>query len=163
MVDRRTRSGGTLPAVTDEVDDAEPAFDDEADAEELDGFDQARRELEGAASDLERLTELLGERTDALDTLEALVDHLLGLVDVPLVVVDADGRIAAVSRGAADSVDALADALGKPAKSVLPTGSAGPAVPAPAPSETDGADPEGVAASRVVVLPRGSTVVRLDG
>jgi len=159
MVDRRTRSGGTLPAVTGEVDDADEALDDAVEAAGLAGFDEARRELEGAASDLEQLTQLLHERTDALDTLEALVDHLLGLVDVPLVVVDADGRIAAVSRGAADSVGDLADALGKQATSVLPAGST---APAPVPPSADGADAEGAARSRVVVLPRGSTVVRLD-
>jgi hypothetical protein len=139
MVDRHTRSD-------DEADQATSHADGH------DGVEEARRELEGAAADLESVTQLLHERTDALDTLEALVDHLLGLVDVPLVVVDADGRIAAVSRGAADSMDALTDALGKSAASVLPSGALTEAAP----------DAEGAARSRAVVLPSGSTVVRLD-
>jgi hypothetical protein len=144
MVDRRSGSRGTRDERGPVDAEPEPPAPDE---------DEVRRELEGAAVDLERVTSLLHERTEALDTLEALVDHLLGLVDVPLVVVDADGRIAAVSRTAADTVDDLADALGKQATAVLPAGAltAGAAV--------SGAEDGGL---RVVALPRGSSLVRLD-
>jgi PAS domain-containing protein len=164
MVDRRTRPRGPRRTVIDPSDvgsssRAAPATDGEGtpsgthgDAEHTDRLDDARRELEGAAVDLERVTELLHERSEAVDALEVLVDHLLELVDVPLVVVDADGRIAAVSRGAAATVGALADALGKPARAVLPSGALAEASP----------EAEGPARSHVVALPRGSTLVRLD-
>jgi len=82
-------------------------------------LDEARLEMDRASDDLERLVRLLDERTGRVEWLEALVDELLGLVDVPALVVDADGCITAVSRGAEDGLPGARDALGKPAKSLL--------------------------------------------
>lgn len=79
----------------------------------------ARQEMDRASEDLERVVRLLDERTEQVDLLEALVDELLGLVDVSALVLDGDGRITAVSRGAEKDLPGVAGALGKPARSVL--------------------------------------------
>lgn len=81
---------------------------------------EARLEMERAAGDLERVVALLGERTERVEWLEALVDELLGMLGVPAVVLDADGRVAAMSRGAEDELPGGRGVLGKPAKSALP-------------------------------------------
>ena len=81
---------------------------------------EARLEMDRAAGDLERVVALLGERTERVEWLEALVDELLGMLGVPAVVLDADGRVAAMSRGAEDELPDGRGALGKPAKSALP-------------------------------------------
>jgi hypothetical protein len=81
---------------------------------------EARLEMDQAAGDLERVVALLGERTERVEWLEALVDELLGMLGVPAVVLDADGRVTAMSRGAEDGLPDGRDALGKPAKSALP-------------------------------------------
>lgn len=91
--------------------------DDVSDASLL---DEARQELDRAAGDLERVLGLLGERTERVEWLEALVDELLGLVSVSAVVLDAEGRVTALSRGAEAEVADPRGALGKSAKSVLP-------------------------------------------
>jgi len=91
--------------------------DDRGDADLL---AEARQEMDQAAGDLERVLALLGERTEQVEWLEALVDELLGLLGVPAVVLDADGRVAAMSRGAEDELPSGRDVLGKPAKSALP-------------------------------------------
>jgi len=91
--------------------------DDRSDAGLLDA---ARQEMDRASDDLERLARLLEERTDRVEWLEALVDELLELVGVPALVVDADGRIAGLSRGAEVDLPGARGALGKPATSVLP-------------------------------------------
>ncbi|HEY8545542.1 MAG TPA: hypothetical protein VIL36_10860 [Acidimicrobiales bacterium] len=81
---------------------------------------EVRVEMERAAGDLERVVALLTERTERVEWLEALVDELLGLLGVPAVVLDADGRVTAMSRGAEDELPGGRAVLGKPAKSVLP-------------------------------------------
>jgi PAS domain-containing protein len=83
-------------------------------------LDEARLEMDRASDDLERVVRLLDERTARVEWLEALVDELLGLVGVPVLVLDADGCITAVSRGAEDDLPGARDALGKPGRSVLP-------------------------------------------
>lgn len=90
--------------------------DDRGDAGLL---DTARQEMERAAGDLERVVEMLGERTERVEWLEALVDELLGLLGVPAVVLDADGRVTAMSRGAEDELPGGRAALGKPAMSAV--------------------------------------------
>ena len=83
-------------------------------------LDEAREEMDRAADDLERVVALLGERTERVEWLEALVDELLGLLTVSAVVLDADGRVTALSRAAEAEVTDAKGALGKAAKSVLP-------------------------------------------
>jgi hypothetical protein len=83
-------------------------------------IEEARAELDRAASELERLTDELNERTALVEQLEVLADALLDLVQTPAVVVDAEDRIVAVSRGAAKAYPELADALGRSARTVLP-------------------------------------------
>jgi hypothetical protein len=90
------------------------------DAAEAAGLDAARIELDRAAEDLEQVTALLADRTDRVDWLEALVDELLGLLDVPAVVVDGDGCVLALSQGAEKQVADHAAALGRPVAKVLP-------------------------------------------
>ena len=94
--------------------------DDTEDRGDADLLDTARLEMERAAVDLERVVQLLGERTERVEWLEALVDELLDLVGVPAVVLDADGRVTAVSRGAEAELPGASGALGKPARSALP-------------------------------------------
>ena len=72
------------------------------------------------AEDLEQVTALLTERTDRVDWLEVLVDELLGLLDVPAVVVDGAGCVVALSLGAEKQVADPAAALGRPVAKVLP-------------------------------------------
>jgi hypothetical protein len=86
-------------------------------------LDEMRRELERAAVDLERVTEQLHHRTGLVDALEALADELLDLLTLPVLLVDATGRVTALSRGAAAVVevdDSRASVVGKQASSVLP-------------------------------------------
>jgi hypothetical protein len=94
--------------------------DDMDDRSEAGLLDAAREEMERAAGELERIVRLLDERTERVEWLEALVDELLDLVGVPALVVDAEGRIAGLSRAAEDGLPGAKDALGKPATSVLP-------------------------------------------
>lgn len=84
-------------------------------------LDDMRRELEGAAGDLERLTQQLHERTGLVEHFEALVDELLGLLAVPVVLIDEHARVAGLSRGAVKLVDDPASAMGRAASSVLPS------------------------------------------
>lgn len=96
--------------------------DDTADDVSSTGLlDEVRLEMDRASEDLERVVRLLDERTERLEWLEALVDELLGLVEVAALVIDADGCITAVSRGAEDALPGARDALGKPWKSLLPS------------------------------------------
>lgn len=107
--------------------------------------EQARAELERAAHELEQLTDQLHERIEDVARLEVLADALLGLVATPAVVVDAEGTVTAVSRGAVTRLPDLADAVGRAAKAAVP----------------DWDDrPEGDPS--VVVLPGGSKLVVLD-
>ncbi|MGH9211574.1 MAG: hypothetical protein ACRD2C_12955 [Acidimicrobiales bacterium] len=82
-------------------------------------METARLELANAVADLEHLTSELRQRTQLVERLEVLTDALLDLVAIPAVVVDAQGRIVAVSRGAASTQADLANALGKPVSSVV--------------------------------------------
>lgn len=85
-------------------------------------LDDMRRELERAADDLERATQQLHQRTGLVEHLEVLVDELLGLLVVPVVLVDENARVTALSRGASDmfEVDDPAAVVGKTVSSVLP-------------------------------------------
>jgi hypothetical protein len=85
-----------------------------------DTIEEMRDELERAAGDLERTTEQLHERSVQVERLEALVDHMLGLLELPLVVVGPDRKVAAVSRGATALLPQTSRVLGKTAASVLP-------------------------------------------
>jgi hypothetical protein len=84
-------------------------------------LDDMRRELEDAAGDLERLPQQLHERTGLVEHFEALVDELLGLLAVPVVLLDEHARVAGLSRGAVKLVDDPAGAMGRAASSVLPS------------------------------------------
>jgi uncharacterized protein GlcG (DUF336 family) len=88
-------------------------------------LDEVRQEVVAAADDLERMTAELRSRTRLVERLEALADTLLDLVAVPVVVVDTEGRIAAVSRCGASELPGLAESLGKPVSAVLPEPLAG--------------------------------------
>lgn len=85
-----------------------------------DTIEEMRTELERAADDLERVTEQLRERSDQVERLEALLDEMLGLLDVPVVVVGPDRRVSAMSRGAAVLLPETTRVLGKAASAVLP-------------------------------------------
>jgi nitrogen fixation/metabolism regulation signal transduction histidine kinase len=120
-----------------------------------DTIDEMRIELEQAANDLERVTAQLRERSDQVERLEALLDEMLGLLDVPVVVVGADRRVAAMSRGAAQLLPENSRVLGKAASSVLPRSLADRVVAfadGTAPSDGDG----------LVALPGGATLVVLS-
>ena len=83
-------------------------------------LDEARLELDRAADDIERLLRRLDERTERVEWLESLLDELLGLLTVPVVVIDDAQCIVAASHKAEEQVPGLAGALGRPASSVLP-------------------------------------------
>lgn len=83
--------------------------------------DAARAELDRAAEDLETLTERLRESTDRVDLLEALVDELLGLLSAPALVLDNEGRVVGMSRGAEKQMADPDSALGRLATAVVPS------------------------------------------
>jgi nitrogen fixation/metabolism regulation signal transduction histidine kinase len=85
-----------------------------------DTIEEMRNELDRAAGDLQRVTAELRERSDQVEQLEALLDEMLELLDVPVVVVGPDRRVAAMSRGAAGLLPDTSRVLGKAASSVLP-------------------------------------------
>ena len=120
-----------------------------------DTIEEMRIELERAAGDLERVTAELRERSDQVERLEALLDEMLGLLDVPVVVVGPDRRVAAMSRGAAGVLRQNSRALGKAASAVLPRALADRVVAfADGTSGADGGD--------LVALPGGATLVVLS-
>lgn len=90
------------------------------DANDASMLDAAREEMERAAEDLEGLTSRLRDCTARVDWLESLVDELLGLLVVPALVLDRDGCILAMSRGAERLLDDPDAALGRAAATVLP-------------------------------------------
>ena len=92
--------------------------DEAADAAEL--LAGMRRRVDAAAEDIERLTAELAERTQALDELEAVADAVLGAADTPIVVVGADRRLRAVTRGAAELLGVDGPVLGRPLSTVVP-------------------------------------------
>jgi nitrogen fixation/metabolism regulation signal transduction histidine kinase len=85
-----------------------------------DTIDEMRNELERAAGDLERVTEQLRERSDQVERLEALLDATLARLELPVVVVGPDRRVAAMSRGALALLPETSRVLGKAASTVLP-------------------------------------------
>lgn len=133
--------------------------------DETDFVAAARLELERAATDLERLTGELYERSLLATRLEILADALLDLLPVPAIVVDPDGRIAAVSRGAVATVPALSDGLGRPASKLLPKRLAddvASAVSRARAGQSSGVD-DGGAPPRFRALPDGSILVVIGG
>jgi hypothetical protein len=123
-----------------------------------DTIEEMRTELERAADDLERLTAELRERSDQVERLEALVDQMLGLLDVPVVVVGPDRKVAAMSRGAAGVLPETARVLGKAASAVLPR-----AVVDRVAAFSDGTlVDDGNGADDLVALPGGATLVVLS-
>jgi nitrogen fixation/metabolism regulation signal transduction histidine kinase len=129
-----------------------------------DTIDEMRTELERAAEDLERVTAQLRERSDEVERLEALLDTMLGLLDVPVVVVGPDRRVAALSRGAAEVLPENSKALGKAASSVLPRRLADRVVAFADGQAAGQADGEGATeddSDGLVALPGGATLVVL--
>lgn len=136
-------------------------------------MDTARRELVEAAAELEHLAGTLQERTELVERLEVLVNALLDLLPVPVVVVDAQERLTAVSRGAAKARPELAAALGKPASAHLGprlveevaafAAAAAVELGRPGPSQLSArASTAGDAPPRFTALPGGSTLVVLE-
>jgi hypothetical protein len=143
-------------------------------------LEDVRAELDAAANDLERVNEQLRDRVIEVQRLEILVDHLLDLLTVPALVIGADARLAAVSRGAVDRYSQLsADAVGKPVWAVLPGDLADqirkliesrPAADTPPQPLTVGSDPSNapeeatyrLAGATAVALPDGSLLVEPD-
>ncbi len=87
--------------------------------------------VEVATRRLDELTTELGDRQVFVDMLETVVDLLLDLGETAVVVVDADQRIAGVSRAAAERFEGAA--VGKPLSSVLPDAIAEQLVTSPLP------------------------------
>jgi hypothetical protein len=122
-----------------------------------DTIEEMQTELERAAADLERVTTELRERSDQVERLEALLDEMLGLLDVPVVVVGPDRRVAAMSRGAAGVFPQNSGVLGKAASAVLPRALADRVVAFA--DGTTGTDADG---GGLVALPGGATLVVLS-
>jgi hypothetical protein len=126
-------------------------------------LEEVRQELVDAADDLERMTAELRSRTRLVERLEALADTLLDLVALPVVVVDTEGLIAAVSRGGASELPGLADSLGKPVSAVLPEPLAGEVVAfvmaGSTPLDLTDAPASPQNGTRLVALPDGYAVV----
>jgi nitrogen fixation/metabolism regulation signal transduction histidine kinase len=119
-----------------------------------DTIDEMRNELERAAGDLERVTEQLRERSDQVERLEALLDETLARLELPVVVVGPDRRVAAMSRGALALLPETSRVLGKAASTVLPRPLLERLVAlADGTSNADGSD--------LVALPGGATLVVL--
>lgn len=82
---------------------------------------EVRTEIDRSAHDLRRLTERVNEQNVAVERLEVLVSEILKLLPTTAVVVDANGLIAAISRGASEHDLGLSkDTVGQPATSALP-------------------------------------------
>jgi len=79
---------------------------------------ELRARVEAATSQMDELTAELIHRRAAHDELESLVDVLLGMGDTPVVVVDDERRVRALSRAAAERWEGAA--VGKPLSSVVP-------------------------------------------
>lgn len=82
--------------------------------------DAGGAELARAASDLESLTDAYDECTGTLETLEATVDALLDDRSTRVLVLDADRRVTAVSRGMAALLGEGAPLLGRRVATVAP-------------------------------------------
>lgn len=77
-------------------------------------------EISRAAENLEALTAELDECTDTLDTLEQTVDTMLDDPSLAVLVVDADRRIQAVSKGMASLLADGDPPVGRPLGQVAP-------------------------------------------
>ena len=98
-------------------DDTKRADSDQHDAL----LEDARVELDAAAEDVENLNKQLRDRTRDVQRLEVLVDRLLELVEVPTIVVEPNGHVVAMSRGAAERHPHLSrEAVGRSVSAVLP-------------------------------------------
>jgi PAS domain-containing protein len=95
--------------------------DDRADAAAAEAAElvaEMRAAVEAAEGKLGRMTEELTGLRATVDRLESILDLLLDIAEAPVIVIDPDRRITAVSRAAARSYEAAA--VGKPLSSVLP-------------------------------------------
>jgi len=88
--------------------------------EALDVLGELRTRVEEATVEIERLAAELVDRNQALDELESITDALLGVIDTAVVVVGADRRVRALSRGAAQRLELVDPPTGKPLSAVLP-------------------------------------------
>ena len=79
---------------------------------------EMRAAVDTATRQLDELVSELSERRSRVDDLETLVDHLLGVTDATVLLVDGGGRITGLSRGSVERFDSAA--VGKPLSSVLP-------------------------------------------
>jgi hypothetical protein len=80
---------------------------------------ELRTRVEEAATEIDRLTAELVERSQALDELESITDALLGVTDTAVVLVGDDRRVRAMTRGAADLLDLKGSQVGRPLSTVL--------------------------------------------
>jgi hypothetical protein len=78
-----------------------------------------RSHVVSATTEIDRLTSELTAREEWVDELETIIDIVLGLLDIPVVVVGDDRRIRALSRGAGEWLTGDA-VVGKAVSSVLP-------------------------------------------
>lgn len=79
---------------------------------------EMRAAVDTATRQLDELVSELSERRSRVDDLETLVDHLLGVTDATVLLVDGGGRITGLSRGSVERFDSAT--VGKPLSSVLP-------------------------------------------
>lgn len=110
---------------------------------------EMRAGVEAAARQLDELVAELGEQRSRVDQLETVVDHLLGVTEATVLVIDDGGRITGLSRGSAERLDGAA--VGKPLSSVLA-----------APIVDQIADALGGDHERAIELPAGDGVARVS-
>lgn len=79
-----------------------------------------RARLDEAAGDIDRLTTELERRSEALDELEGIADMLLDAMSEAVLVIRADRRVRALSRGAAELLSLDGSHVGKALSSVAP-------------------------------------------
>jgi len=79
---------------------------------------EMRAAVDTATRQLDELVAEVSERRSRVDELETVVDHLLGVTDTTVLLVDGGGRITGLSRGSVARFDSAA--VGKPLSSVLP-------------------------------------------
>jgi hypothetical protein len=117
----------------------------------------ARKAVDDAARQLEELANRLDDRQEALDLTESVLDAVLAVTVTPLVVVDLDRRVRALSRAAADRAS-----VGAPLADVVPVAAArrvGEVMDAGEPVEAE--LPEAGGGCTVRVLVTGHAIVQL--
>lgn len=117
----------------------------------------ARQAVDEATRQLDELTSRLSDRQAELDQVETVLDAVLAVSATPLVVVDAERRVRALSRAAADLASvgtALADVVPQAAARRV-----GELIDAGAPVETE--LPEAGPGASARVLPNGHVIVVL--